>query len=404
MAKRPSRKSSAKVKSAGKKSLRKASSADAPVGKSSAKVQSAGICAHEHNEATKPVTLAPWDANCRRQTGLSRVRRLHLLRTLSGNKLHKSFKRSYREDYLREFTPPGLLEHTFATFKMLFKEHHFRTFGPLILIMVIANVFLIGLMSEQTYTTFQETLDSTSSDIGVENINNFAKAGLLLVSTIATGGLTNGFGDTEQIFLVIIFLVIWLVTVYLVRHFLARKKIKLRDAFYNACAPIISTLIVLAVIFLQMIPIFIVIITYSTAVTTNFLATPFYALVYFVFASLMLILSGYWLSSSLIALVAVTAPGLRPFTALSTASDLMLGRRIKFIIRIIFLIFIIAFFFVIIVMPVILLDMWLKSSLDWTAGIPIVSVFLLITTCFSFVYSATYLYLYYRRMLDYEED
>ncbi|MBR2997381.1 hypothetical protein IKF33_03065 [Candidatus Saccharibacteria bacterium] len=332
------------------------------------------------------------------------VRKLHFCQTLSGNKLHKSFKRSYREDYLREFTPPGLLEHTFATFRMLFKGHRFRTFGLLILIMVIANIFLIGLMSEQTYVTFQETLDSTSSDIGAENLNNFAKASLLLVSTIATGGLTGGFSDVEQVFVVIIFLVVWLVTIYLVRHFLARKKVKLRDAFYNACAPLISTLIVLAVIFLQMIPIFIVIITYSAAISTEFLATPFYALVYFVFASLMLILSGYWLSSSLIALVAVTAPGLRPFTALSTASDLMLGRRIKFIIRIIFLIFVVAFFFAIIMMPIILLDMWLKSSFDWMTGIPIVPVFLLITTCFSFVYVATYFYLYYRRMLDYEED
>lgn len=361
--------------------------------KNPAKVKSADTRAHEHSAATKPVT-----------TSLNRVRKTRFFRILSGNNLHKSFRRSYREDYLREFTPPGLLEHTFATFKMLFKEHRFRTFGLLILVMVIANILLVGLMSEQTYVTFQEALDSTSSDIGAENLNNFAKAGLLLVSTITTGGLNGGFSDTEQIFIVIIFLITWLVTIYLVRHFLAHKKIKLRDAFYNACAPIISTLIVLAVIFVQMIPIFIVIITYSAAITTEFLNTPFYALVYFIFASSMLILSGYWLSSSLIALVATTAPGLRPFAALSTASDLMLGRRIKFIIRLIFLIIVVAFFWVIIMMPIILLDMWLKSSFNWTTGIPIVPVFLLITTCFSFVYSATYLYLYYRRMLDYEED
>lgn len=345
----------------------------------------------DHDKTTKPTTK-----------GLRSIRKFIFSHT--SNRLHKSFRRSYREDYLREFTPPGLLEHTFATFKMLFKNHHFRTFGLLILIMVIANIFLIGLMSEQTYVTFQETLDSTSSDIGAENLNSFAKAGLLLVSTIASGGLNGGFNETEQIFIVIIFLIVWLVTVYLVRHYLAGKKIKLRDAFYNACAPIISTLIVLAVIFFQMIPIFIVIITYSAAISTEFLNTPFYALVYFVFASLMLILSGYWLSSSLIALVATTAPGLRPFTALSTASDLMLGRRIKFIIRLIFLIIVIAFFWAVIMMPVILIDMWLKRSFDWTTGIPFVPLFLLITTCFSFVYSATYLYLYYRRMLDYDEN
>ena len=37
-------------------------------------------------------------------------------------KLHKSFKRSYREDYIRETKLPGLLSHANATFKIFFKN------------------------------------------------------------------------------------------------------------------------------------------------------------------------------------------------------------------------------------------------------------------------------------------
>ena len=147
----------------------------------------------------------------------------------------------------------------------------------------------------------------------------------------------------------------------------------------------------------------VVIITYSAAVQTDFLSTPFYALIYFIFAALLLLLSIYLISGSLIALVAVSAPGLYPMTALRTASDLLAGRRVKFIIRVLYLIFVIAVIWVVIMLPLVALDLWLKSIFDWLSGIPFVSLELLLMTCFSAVYATTYLYLFYRRLLDYDD-
>ena len=269
--------------------------------------------------------------------------------------------------------------------------------------MVAADIFLVGLMSESSYVNFQKILSETETNISGGKLGNFAKAGLLLVSTVTSGGLSSSLSESQQIFAVIVFLLIWLITIYLLRHLLAGHKVKLRDGFYNALTPLVSTFVVLMVAFVQAIPILIVIITYSAAVTTNFLATPFYALIYFIFASLMLILSGYLLSSSLVALVAVTAPGLYPLPALRTASDLMMSRRIRFIIRLLYLIFILALTWVIVMMPIIVLDLWLKSFVSWLEGVPIVPFFLLLMTCFTFIYVSVYLYLYYRRMLDYDE-
>ena len=315
-------------------------------------------------------------------------------------KLHKSFKRSYREDYTRELEVPGLLSHAVGTFKILFKN--WKLFLPLLLIVTIANIFLVGLMSESTYVQFQKVLDETSQNFAVGELGNFAKAGLLLVSTVTSGGLSSGLSESQQIFAVIVFLLIWLITIYLLRHRLAGHKVKIRDGFYNALTPLISTFVVLMVVFLQSIPILIVLITYSSAVATDFLSTPFYALIYFIFASLMLILSGYLLSSSLIALIAVTAPGLYPIVALRTASDLMASRRIRFLIRLIYLVFVLAVVWVVIMMPIITLDLWLKSFVSWLEGWPVIPFFLLLMTCFSFIYISAYLYLYYRRMLDYD--
>ena len=156
--------------------------------------------------------------------------------------------------------------------------------------------------------------------------------------------------------------------------------------------------------FIQAIPLFIVIITYSAAVATDFLSTPFYALVYFIFAAVLTLLSVYLLSSSFIALVAVSAPGLYPMVALRTASDLVASRRTKLVIRLLYLLFVVAVIFVIIMLPIILLDLTLKGAIDWLTGIPIVPFFLLCVTCFTFIYATTYCYLLYRRILGYDQS
>ena len=316
-------------------------------------------------------------------------------------RLHQSFKRSYREDYARKLDVPGLLSHAAESFSLIFKN--WKLFLPLIAIAVVFNIVLVGIMSEATYVQFQTVLEETNDKFLTGELGNFAKAGLLLVSTVTSGGLSSSLSESQQIFAVIVFLLIWLITIYLLRHLLAGHKIKLRDGFYNALTPLVSTFVVLMVAFLQAIPILIVVITYSAAVTTEFLSTPFYALIYFIFASLMLILSGYLLSSSLIALVAVTAPGLYPLPALKTASDLMMSRRIRFIIRLLYLIFVLALTWVVVMMPIITLDLWLKSFVSWLEGVPVVPFCLLLMTCFSFIYVSVYLYLYYRRLLDYDK-
>lgn len=312
-------------------------------------------------------------------------------------RLHKSFRRSYAEDYRRETKVPGLLSHAMLVFKTVFQ--HWRVFLPFMVLIVFSYIVAVGLMSESFYQQFQVAIDDTGTQIGQTEIGNFARAGLLLVSTVTTGGLVSAKSEAQVVFSVIVLLVVWLVTLYLLRHFMAGERPKLRDGLYNALSPLISTGIIFVVIFIQAIPLMLVLITYSAAVATGFLATPFYALLYFIFAALMLILSGYLLTSSLMSLIAVTTPGLYPLRALFAASDLMAGRRIKFAIRIIYGIIVIALIYIIIMMPVILIDLWLKSAvagLSW----PIVPFFLLVTTSFVLIYATTYLYLYYRWLLD----
>lgn len=316
-----------------------------------------------------------------------------------GKSPHKTFRRSYREDYQRELEVPGIMYHIFATFRAIFKN--WKLFLPLLVLTVVMAVVLIGLMNEASYQQFQEILDQTTAQMETGDIGYVAKAGLLLISTVTTGGLSSETSETAVIFAVLIFLIIWLVTIFVLRHRLAGHALKLRDALYNAMTPLISTFVVFVVAVIQCVPIFLLIIVYSAAVQTDFLATPFYALVFFIFAALMILLSGYLLSSSLMALVAVSAPGLYPMKALRTASELMMGRRVKFIIRIVALLLALAVVWVMVMLPLIVFDLLMKNF-EWTAGIPFVPVCLLIMTCFTGIYITAYLYLYYRWMLGYD--
>lgn len=312
---------------------------------------------------------------------------------------HRSFRRSYHEDYARDFSAPGLLHHAMTTFQVIFKN--WRLFLPLIILIVILNILLVGLMSEATYTQFQDTLDES---LDGANIGQVARAGLLLISTVTTGGLTQGASEVQQVFGVLLFVVLWLTTIYILRHRLAGHKLKLRDALYNALTPFLSTLVIALTILVELIPVAVVVITYSAAVSTNFLDTPFYALVFFIFAALLIILSIYLVSSTLIALIAVSAPGLYPIMAIRTANDLVASRRIRWITRVLFLFLVFAIVWVVIMLPLILLDLWLKSIWGWTEGIPFIPLVLQILSVFTTVYITAYLYLFYRHMLNFDDE
>lgn len=314
---------------------------------------------------------------------------------------HKSFRRSYREDYLRETKIPGILEQIMATFRIIFRN--FKTFLPFILVMIVGYIILVGLMSEEFYQEYQDSINEASASGEMVNIGGFAKAALLLSATVTSGGLDAGMDEVGRSFMIILFLVMWLVTIYLVRHFMAGHKPKMRDGLYNALTPLISTLAVLIIVFIQAIPLMLVVITYSAAVATGFLATPFYALIYFIFALVMILISVYCFSSSLIALAVVTAPGMYPVAALQSASDLMMGRRMHFLARVVALLLVVIFIYIIVMIPVILIDLGLKSVFAWLEGVPIVPFMLLFCTCFIFIYAATYIYQYYRWILDYQE-
>ena len=319
-------------------------------------------------------------------------------------RLHRSFKRSYYEDYQRKTELPSLTSQASAAFKMFFK--FWKIFLPLLLIFVGLYIFLIGAMSENTLADVKANVEQTNKDVADGKIGTVGKAGLTLLGIISTGGLTT-MNDAQIVIAVLLFAIIWLVTIYLARHLLAgHQEIKMRDGFYSALSPLVSTLVVGLIIFLEAVPIMLTIIVFQVALTTEFLSTPFYALLFFMFAALMITLSLYLLSSSFFAIIVVSAPGLYPLTAVRMAKNLIMGRRLRFLIRVFYLVIIVALLYLLLLMPAIILDGALKSQFAWLTDskIPFVAIIQLTITVFIFIYLSIYFYLFYRALLDYNDD
>lgn len=306
---------------------------------------------------------------------------------LQAESLHRSFKRSYKKDYRRETNLPSVMYHILASFKILFKN--WRIFLPLLLIVVFLNIVLVGVMSQANYAKLQQTTEAT----------NDGRFGLLLLSATTALGFSNESTGAAIVFDGLILVLTWLTTIFVLRYLLAKKKIKLRDALYNAMAPMVPTLVLLVIVAVECIPILLLVIAYAAAVQTDFLTMPFYALLFLGFAALMVTISAYLLTSSLMAFVAVSAPGMYPITALNAATDLMRGRRMNLILRLVALIFVVILIWVMIMMPLIMFDLAMKDF-AWAAEIPFIPVLIMVMIGFTNIYVTTYLYLYYRWLLD----
>ncbi len=259
----------------------------------------------------------------------------------NGSSPHKSFKRTYREDYVRELNVPGMGQHIYEAFRIFCVN--WKVFVPFLVLTCVLEALAARLTRE-----------------------------------------------TTAVFTVLIFLMIWLVTIFLVRHIKAGHKVTLRDGLYNAMTPLISSLIVFVIIVVECVPLFLLIIAYSAAVKTEFLTMPFYALMFLGFAGLMVTISGYLLSSSLIALLAVSAPGMYPLKALTTAAELMMGRRIRFVLRLIALLLVVGVIYAVFILPLAALKVPME----------VLSVIAAFVGCFGAIYVTIYLYLYYRYLLD----
>lgn len=310
---------------------------------------------------------------------------------------HRSFQLTRRRDYARSLQLPGFFAFTRYVNKTLWR--HRKVFILLAFIYAVLTAVLIGIGSQDTYSALTSTLRDTGGEAFKGNFGELGKAGLLFLS-IASSGLTTTPTESQQIYTVTLFLLVWLTTVWLLRNLLAGHKVRVRDGLYSAGAPLVSTFLVSLVLTVQLIPLAVAVVGYSAASTSGLLEGGVEAMLFWCAAALLTTLSLYWMTSTFFALIIVSLPGMYPMHALRTAGDMVIGRRLRILLRILWMFVVVGVTWVVILLPFILLDGGIKSLWPMLEGVPVVPVILMLLSVGSMIWSAGYVYLLYRKVVD----
>jgi hypothetical protein len=307
---------------------------------------------------------------------------------------HKSFRLT--DKYAKKKRPLKLPKYIAFTGEVLRSIRvNGKSFGWLIAVVAVVQIVMVGLLSTETITSFQEALKETSGDVSA-----VTSAGMTLVKTISTGGLDLEANENGNFVRVLTWVIVWLATVVILRQWLAGNKIKMRDALYTCGTPIASSFGILLVMVLQALPILLGLLLYNAAVATNFLKTPMTGICFWVFAGALILFSVYWLVQSLLALIVATLNGTYPINALHIAGDMIRGRRVRFILRVLWMVLVMAVITVIVMIPLIMLFAWLGGVWPWLNNVPILPVILVFIMCFAVVFISSYMYLLYRKILE----
>lgn len=311
---------------------------------------------------------------------------------------HRSFQMTRRRDYTRSLKLPGYFAFTFEVGGMLWRyKWTFLLLGVIFLALTIA----FGLLgSEDTYSQLQALLSVTQPEGLFQGVTGeVGKAGLILLSA-TTNGLSGELSDGQRIIAIFFSLYVWLTVVWLLRNMMTSKKVKLRDGLYSAGSPILPTFLLFLVLLIQLVPMALAIIVASAGWQSGFIKEGVASMAAGLGLALIVVASLYWVVSTFFALVIVTLPGMYPFRALAIAGDLVIGRRLRLVYRIVWLFLSIVSWWIVVMIPIILLDSFVKSKFEQISWLPVVPVCMLVMTTLTIIWTASYVYLLYRKVVD----
>lgn len=322
------------------------------------------------------------------------VRRIH--RFLK-RRPHRSFRLTHRRDYKRSLQMPGYWAFTNSVRAMLWGKK--KLFGGLVLVYFVVALAIGGFGQQETYQGLSDTLNETGSGVFTGNFGKVGEAGLLLTTSVVTG-LTPNVTEAQSVLGSLAAFFAWLATVWALRGVMAGRTVKIRDAVYSSGAPVLSTVIVGFVFVVQLLPVSIATLIYNTAIRSELISGGVEQMLAWVVIALLAVLALYWMTSTVVAMVVVTLPGMYPFQAIRTAGDLVVGRRIRILLRFLWMVLLIVVTWLLILIPLIMGDAWLKETWPVINWLPIVPLSILIMSALTIVFAATYVYMLYRKVVD----
>ncbi|HEY5549770.1 MAG TPA: hypothetical protein VIK37_01000 [Candidatus Saccharimonadales bacterium] len=258
-------------------------------------------------------------------------------------------------------------------------RNYWKPLGGIVLVYLVLNIIFASGISG---------LGSSVTEIkaNLENGDRFWNALGGFGSLVGSGGASGS--QTASILQSILVILESLVIIWALRQLLAGNKIKVKQAYYLSMAPLIPFLIVVAVIFIQLLPLTFGAPVIGTILTAIFNSGALLTSLFIIFFSALAAWSFYMISSSIFALYIVTLPDMQPRQALRSAKNLVKYRRWALMRKVAFLPIFILVVMAAVVVPLILFVSFLVAPVFY-----ILSMLVIL-----FIHS--YLYSLYRSMLE----
>jgi hypothetical protein len=132
-----------------------------------------------------------------------------------------------------------------------------------------------------------------------------------------------------------------------------QHKARIRDAYYGGMYPLIPFILTLIVIGLELLPLIISAALYGVVITNGIAAHGYEQVIWVIILLGGLSLTLFLLASSIVSLYIVTLPDMTPLKSLRSARDLVRGRRLSVIRKLLFLPFVLLVVAAIIILPTI---------------------------------------------------
>lgn len=304
---------------------------------------------------------------------------------------HRSFYLTTHAQAVRQINISGYGRFVTEVWRMV--RDNWLIYLKITLLMALAIIAVVGVSNAHSnYVDTREAMEKV-------DLHPFLKqAGLVTQAIITSLTVTDA---NRQVATFIIVAVAWLSLIFIARRVYSGNQLRLRDAIYSAGTPLVPMMVLLVAVLVQLLPLALVLISYSAITGAGYInqdiAIENMAAWCVILA--VLVLTIYWMVTSLLTLVSVTIPGLYPMRAYYETSIQVAGRRVKILFRILMMFLPLLALWALVLIPTVLLDSILKPK-----TFPVVQLVVSLLAAISCTWVSAYMYVLYRRILDSPEQ
>lgn len=304
---------------------------------------------------------------------------------------HRSFYLTTHAQAVRQINISGYGRFVTEVWRMV--RDNWLIYLKITLLMALAIIAVVGVSNAHSnYVDTREAMEK------VDLHPLLKQAGLVTQAIITSLTVTDA---NRQAATFIIVAVAWLSLIFIARRVYSGNQLRLRDAIYSAGTPLVPMMVLLVAVLVQLLPLALVLISYSAITGAGYInqGVAIENMAAWCVILAVLVLTIYWMVTSLLTLVSVTIPGLYPMRAYYETSIQVAGRRVKILFRILMMFLPLLVLWALVLIPTVLLDSILKPK-----TFPVVQLVVSLLAAISCTWASAYMYVLYRRILDSPEQ